>query len=93
MGREKARVVFTDRSVQCAKVGRTQVTGTTGLYLVVNESGSRRFIFRYVSPLTKRPNQCKVGPYPAISLKDACEKARLSIAGGERGRSGCFSPS
>ena len=76
MGREKARVVFTDRSVQCAKVGRTQVTGTTGLYLVVNESGSRRFIFRYVSPLTKRPNECKVGPYPAISLKDACEKAR-----------------
>ena len=76
MGREKARVVFTDRSVQCAKVGRTQVTGTTGLYLVVNESGSRRFIFRYVSPLTKRPNECKVGPYPAFSLKDACEKAR-----------------
>jgi integrase len=76
MKEKKSRATFTDRSAQCAKVGRTQVTGTTGLYLVVGESGSRRFIFRYVSPLTKRPNECKVGPYPAISLKEACEQAR-----------------
>jgi hypothetical protein len=73
---KKLRGVFTDRSVRCAKIGRTQVTGTTGLYLVAHDSGSRRFIFRYVSPLTKRPNECAIGPYPQWSLRDACEKAR-----------------
>jgi integrase len=73
---EKTQRAFTDRSVRCAKVGRTQVTGTTGLYLIVTPAGKRRFIFRYVNPTTKRPNECAIGPYPAIGLKDAREQAQ-----------------
>jgi integrase len=61
--------------VQAAKVGRTQVTGDPGLYVVTHASGARRFLFRYVSPITKRPNECRVGKYPDISLKRAREIA------------------
>jgi hypothetical protein len=72
---KKSRAAFTDRSAQVAKVGRTQVSGSPGLYLVTHASGSRRFIFRYVSPITKRPNECRIGKYPDISLKRAREIA------------------
>jgi integrase len=70
---QTTRRTFTVRSIETAKVGRTQVTGTTGLYLIVNPNGARRFVWRYVNPVTKRPNEVAVGRYPAISLKDARE--------------------
>jgi hypothetical protein len=41
---------FTDREVQTAKVGRTQVRGTTGLYVVVHPNKkNRRFIWLRVA--------------------------------------------
>jgi hypothetical protein len=65
---------FTNRQVETAKPGRVQVTGTTGLYLVVNDNGDRRFLWRFVSPRTLRPSETGLGTWPLTSLADARER-------------------
>jgi integrase len=64
---------FTDRQVQTAKVGRTQVTGTVGLYINVNPDGSRRWVWRYTKP-DGRPSEMGLGRYPIITLAAANER-------------------
>jgi integrase len=57
-----------------------------GLYLWVSEGGDiRRWFFRYTSPVTRRPTEKGIGPFPAISLAAARDKAhdlRKQIANG-----------
>jgi integrase len=63
---------FTDRQVQTARVGRTQVEGTTGLYLHVNPDGSRRWVWRFTR--NGRPSEMGLGKYPIVTLADARER-------------------
>jgi integrase len=66
-----------DLAIRAAGAGRHQVADksglTRGLYLVVNGNGSRRFLWRYVSPRTGKPNEAGLGSYPLTTLADARE--------------------
>jgi integrase len=49
-----------------------------GLCLIKQPNGKVRFIFRYTSPLTRRPNETSIGPYPAVPYPAArAEVSRL----------------
>jgi integrase len=77
---------FTNKNVVFATPGRHQVVGTKGLYLYVTpDSQVRRWILRYVSPITHRTTETGLGLFPAVSLNDAREKVgdlRKQIANG-----------
>jgi integrase len=66
-----------DLAIRAAGEGRHQVADknglTQGLYLVVNADGSRRFLWRYISPLTRKPNEAGLGRYPLTTLAAAKE--------------------
>jgi integrase len=67
---------FTNKNIVFAQPGRHQITGTTGLYLWVSQDGdTRRWIYRYTSPATRRVTETGLGLWPAISLSDAKAKA------------------
>jgi integrase len=51
--------------------GRRLHCGTRGLFLAVTRSGTKLFIYRYVSPITHRTTETSVGEYPKITLADA----------------------
>jgi integrase len=70
---ELTRHMFTDRQVLAAKPGRTQVTGTTGLYVHTNPDGSRRWVWRYTKA-NGRPSEMGLGKYPVVTLSDARAK-------------------
>jgi integrase len=57
-----------------------------GLYLEVARDGtSRRWLLRFVSPITHRPTEAGLGLYPAVSLANARKKAaemRVAISQG-----------
>jgi integrase len=76
--KEPTRIKANDLAIRAAKVGRHQVADknglTQGLYLNVNANGSRRFLWRYVSPLTNKPNEAGLGSYPQTTLAAAKEK-------------------
>jgi hypothetical protein len=78
---------FIDRQVQTAKIGRTQITGTTGLYINVNPDGSRRWVWRFTRA-NGRPSEMGLGGYPLVTLADAREQvaklARQLKQGGSR---------
>lgn len=42
-----------------------------GLHLRIKPSGSKIWLFNYVSPITKRRTNLRIGKYPEISLADA----------------------
>src|SRR5580700_5236294 len=46
-----------------------------GLYLQVSPSGSKAWIFRYRSPLTKKLRDMGLGPFHSVGLSAAREKA------------------
>src|SRR6516164_9177788 len=62
-----------DLSIRAAPEGRHQIFSgrhgpTEGMYLVVNADGSRRFLWRYVSPRTGRPSEAGLGSYPKMTF-------------------------
>jgi integrase len=66
--------VFTVRSLQAAKPGRTRIE--RGLYVEVSkDEKSRRFLLRFVSPQTHRATEAGLGTHPTVSLADARAKA------------------
>jgi integrase len=68
-------MTLTNRSLVFAKPGRTH-TGTPGLYLHVSpDQKVRRWIFRYTSPVTRRPNETGFGLWPVVTLADAKNRA------------------
>jgi integrase len=73
--KEPTRIKANDLAIRGADVGRHQVADknglTQGLYLNVNANGSRRFLWRYVSPLTNKPNEAGLGSYPQTTLAAA----------------------
>jgi hypothetical protein len=64
---------FTDRQVQTAKTGRTLVSDTTGLYVVVNPDGRRRWTWRFTKP-NGRVSEMSLGRYPQVTLADARDR-------------------
>ena len=78
-------MAFTNRSVTTAQPGRVH-TGTPGLYLFVSpDRQTRRWIFRFTSPVTKRVNETGLGVVPVVTLAEARDKAlelRRQIANG-----------
>jgi integrase len=72
--RKEALLVFTVKSLTAAKPGRHRIE--RGLYLEVTKDGeSRRFLLRFVSPITHRATEAGLGTYPIVSLADARAKA------------------
>jgi integrase len=65
--------LLTVRKVQTAKPGRH--LDADGLYLEVTRKGTRRFLYRYMSPATHRPTEASCGVYPIVGLADARAKA------------------
>jgi hypothetical protein len=79
---------LTERGVQTAKPGRH--SDGDGLHLVVSETGRKKWVLRYqIAGIRKDKG---LGAYPAVSLKDARERAseaRKLVArgvGSDRGR-------
>jgi hypothetical protein len=76
---------ITNKSIMLAAPGRHHA-GAKGLYLYVTPGGdTRRWIYRYVSPTTRRPTETGLGLWPEVALADAKDKAdamRRQIANG-----------
>jgi integrase len=70
--------MFTQKNVVAAGPGRHQDKGKEqGLYLEVSKDGRlRRWLFRYVSPVTHRPTEAGLGGFPRVGLAAARTKAR-----------------
>lgn len=60
-------------------------TAMTGLYLVVQTSGSKGWALRYRSPATGKSVKLSLGKYPAMGLADARAAAREAILAIGRG--------
>jgi hypothetical protein len=68
--------VFTVKSIPVAKPGRHHA-GETGLYLEVSKDGkSRRWLFRYISPISHKPTEAGGKTYPLVGLQQAREWTR-----------------
>jgi hypothetical protein len=71
---QKAEI--TNKSVGFASPGRHQITGETGLYLWVSPGAdTRRWIYRYTSPVSKKPTEAGLGLWPTVTLTMAKDKA------------------
>lgn len=51
-----------------------QVSDGGGLYLIVKPNGTKQWLMRYTSPITKKRRKTSFGSYPKISLKMARDK-------------------
>jgi integrase len=68
--------VTNKKDVALMPPGRHRVEGETGLYLFVSPDGQvRRWIFRYTSPVTKRPTETGLDLAKDVSLAQAKTKA------------------
>jgi integrase len=68
--------MFTAKNAENAAPGRHHADYPAGLYLEVAKDGrSRRWVFRFTSPVTHRPTEAGLGAFPLISLADARDKA------------------
>jgi hypothetical protein len=76
---------FTNKNIVFATPGRHQITGTKGLYLLVSPGGDvRRWLFRFTSPVSKKPTEAGLGMWPDVTLANAQTKAgdmRKQVAG------------
>jgi integrase len=73
--RKEAHLVFTVKSLEAVKWGK-RARVERGLYVEVSKDGkSRRFLFRFVSPVTKRATEAGLGTWPSTSLALASEDA------------------
>ena len=63
-------MALTARQVQNAKPGARLGDGN-GLWLFVAASGTKSWMLRFTSPVTRKPREMGIGPFPAISLADA----------------------
>lgn len=70
--------ITTDRQVKAIQPGKSRsentIAGTPGLSLIVQPSGTRSFVLRYVA-LNGDRKRLALGQYPGISLADARAKA------------------
>jgi integrase len=77
--------MFTTRSAQTAPIGRHHADDK-GLYLEVTKNGTRRWLYRFTSPITHKPTEAGLGVFPQISLAKARAKAaeyRALVADGQ----------
>jgi integrase len=85
------RKVLTDaliRALTASGAGRLEYADTrsSGLALRVTAAGAKSWSFRFRDPVSGRPARFSIGPYPAVSLADARERAdqlRRAVANGE----------
>ena len=71
---------LTAREVEAARAGKARAEisdGGSGLYLVVQPSGKRSWAVRY--RFKSRPRKVTLGPYPALRLGDARDRADAII--------------
>jgi integrase len=78
--------IASNKDIALMPPGRWRVEGEQGLYLNVSPDGQvRRWIFRYTSPVTRRPTETGLDMASAVSLSQAKSKAqgmRKQIANG-----------
>jgi integrase len=65
--------MFTVRTAQTAKPGRHRVE--KNLFFEVSDDGSKRWLYRFTSPLTRRVTEAGLGTFPVIGLAAARAKA------------------
>lgn len=82
--------LLTDTKARSVKPGGAPVAhgGVIGLALhpSTNHKGQGKWVLRYVSPVTKKRRNAGLGSYPAVSIAEAAQQARLmreQIAGGK----------
>ncbi|MGR5326004.1 Arm DNA-binding domain-containing protein [Vibrio sp. DNB22_17_1] len=47
-----------------------------GLKVLIGKTGNRRYLLRYVSPLSRRKSSISLGRFPDLSVEEARKKAR-----------------
>jgi len=67
-------MALTARQVQHAKPG-DRIGDGGGLWLFVAASGTKSWMLRFTSPVTRKPREMGIGPFPTISLADARDAA------------------
>lgn len=77
--------MLTDSKIRAAKplAKSYKLTNAQGLYLTVSRSGAKLWYFRY--RFEGKENRLAFGPYPQVTLAEACEKrdaARKLLASG-----------
>jgi hypothetical protein len=61
------------RDIQAALPGR--IYYGENLVLIVRRGGTRSWMYRYTSPVTRRATETSIGPFPAFSYADARQAA------------------
>uniref|UniRef100_UPI0011B6973C Arm DNA-binding domain-containing protein n=1 Tax=Vibrio kanaloae TaxID=170673 RepID=UPI0011B6973C len=51
-------------------------TEVQGLKLLIGKSGKKRFLLRFISPISKNKSSISIGPWPDMDLPTARNKAR-----------------
>ncbi len=75
IGTTKSTAPFSDRGVKALKPKSTDYRKSdypsTGLQIAVRVSGSKKWVFSYTSPITKKRLLWAFASYPAVSLSEA----------------------
>ncbi|MEQ1697310.1 MAG: tyrosine-type recombinase/integrase [Hyphomicrobiaceae bacterium] len=75
MPKRSEKYIRTVQQVRHSAKGEHRIEGGAGLLLVVNEAGNRSWVFRYRSPLNRRPRRMGLGAFPGVGLAGALEAA------------------
>src|SRR6185437_10484222 len=78
-------MALTVKQVEHAKPGDRLGDGN-GLWLFVAASGARSWMFRFTSPITKKPREMGLGPAADVKLteaRDAAQQARKLVLAGK----------
>lgn len=78
-------MALTVKQVEHAKPGDRLGDGD-GLWLFVAASGNKSWMFRFTSPLTKKPREMGLGPVSILRLaeaRDAAQRARKLVLAGK----------
>lgn len=67
---------LSDKEINALKPSqkRQKIADGGGLYVFVDPSGRKYFVFQFTSPLDKKRKMIVLGDYPALSLKNARQK-------------------
>jgi integrase len=77
---------FSVKTIQALQAGQRVHSGERGLYCAASETGSRkRWVLRYVSPVTFRVSEAGGGSFPEVSIAEAREWAATFRAQVRRG--------
>src|SRR5262245_10996895 len=75
MPKRSSKVISSVTQVKHALPGEYRIEGGSGLLLHVAASGNRSWVYRYRSPLNRRPRRMGLGAFPIVSLASARQRA------------------